>query len=241
MKKYISIIITILIICILAFIGIYLYLGREIYQQSLNSFLISSGLKEKEVNKFDINKVDTNNFKSYSTDFYTFYYPENYLINILPNSIAFIKDLNQIAELKIINLNADKFDNFEEVSGNYFFTRDSELKEVQNLPEFYNSFFNTKDLNIKKDETVFLISHDLYNESNELRFKKYKVNSYEFFDNFKFLGFTDTEDGLNNIVMYSDNNLLIIGYLTMPDREELIFFINLVTLVNKGLTQEASK
>lgn len=229
MKKYISITLITFFLALLTYLGIYIYNGREIYIQSYNKALIDLNLKKEVTNNLDDNNINLSTYKNFSTDFYTFYYPEDYFLSALPNYITFTKNLKEIAKLKIINLKSEKFEDFQKVSNNYFFTTDKSLGELQNIPEFYNSFLINRNETIKKNESEFYISSNLDNEENNLKFRKYKVTSYDVLDKFKFISLSLENNDLEKIIAYTDGNLLIIGELNMPSVKEYQYFTNLIT------------
>jgi len=240
MKNYLKNLIIIFIISLLIFGAVNLYLGWDIYKQSINSSLVSVGVSEKKSNKFDFNELKTDKYKEYSTDFYTFYYPQDYVLSVLPYSITFTKDLEKIAELKIVNLKSENFEDFNSPTGNYFFTQSEDLADIKNLPEFFNSYLLNQDNSIKKTISEFYIANSVEENSNELAFKKYRVNSYQVADKFKIIGLNETDNTLNNIVVYSNDDLIVVANLTMPSIEEYEYFTSLLSVINIGVQKTSN-
>lgn len=236
MKKYISTILIIVILGIFLFLSLSIYSARDLYNQALNQFLISNGLKETESNTFDILKFRTSDLNSYSSDFYVIYYPKDYVISFLEDSLIFYKDLEQIAKLKIINLKSDNPEEFQKVSEDYLFTQDINFDNPMNLPEFYNKYLFNFQNDLIKQGDIFYVSHEEYNTTeNELNFKKYVTGFYNRTNSYNFLLLTDPEDDLKNIIMLSDGELLITGYLKMPTAEELNYFVGIIPFINRQL------
>jgi hypothetical protein len=235
MKKFIYILIIVLTISLVTIVSVNIYLGWDFYKQSVNNFFVSVGLAEKKVSYFDFNEVTTDKYKTYSTDFYTFYYPDEYLLSVFPDFLTFTKDLEKIAELKVINLKAQNFEDFNRTGGNYFFTQNQDLSDLKNLPEFYNSFLVNPDPKIVKAESEFFIARDTLEDSNELVFTKFKVNTYQVENNFKIIGLNETDNVLNNIVVYANNDLIVVANLQMPTIQEYEYFTTLITLINLGI------
>jgi hypothetical protein len=213
-----------------------MYTFREMNLQALNSFLIQNGLQSRKDNTEDLTEIDTTKLKNYSTDFYVFYYPENYSLSFLSNSLIFYKDFEQIADVKILNLNSDNFGDFDKNTGNYFFSTNTDLSDTSNLPDFYNRFLvNINNDLIKKQQDIY-VSYNTDTENKEQVFKRYKVNFYETINEYKVIGMYDPERGLDNIFLYTDNNILVVANLTMPSQDELNYFLMLITLINKQVT-----
>jgi hypothetical protein len=219
-------------------IGISIYSSKDFYQQAWNQLLINNGYKKREANILDISKLDTSKMQNYSTDFYVIYYPQNYILSFLNDSLIFYKDLDQIAKLKIINLKSDKFEDFEKISGNYFFSQNINFDDPMNIPEFFNKYLAVFQNDLIKPGDTFYVAHEEYNSSpNELNFKKYTASLYTLTNQYKFIMLTDSEDILKNIILLSDGEILIAGYLTMPSTEELNYFIGIIPFVNRQFIQ----
>jgi hypothetical protein len=237
MKKYLNYLISIFLVSTLVIVSLYIYDFKDMYSQALNQLLIKNGFKQRQDNTADLDKVDLSKLNTYKSDFYILYYPDNYYLSFLNNSLIFYKELEQIADVKIINLKSDTFPDFDINYGNYFLSLDTNLKEVSNLPDFYNKYLNNlNDADIKKDQDIF-IAYNPNQEESELAFKKYKVNLYGLVGEYKTIGMSDSEKPLENIFIFADSNLLIVANLNMPSFEELNYFLMLINLINKRASE----
>jgi hypothetical protein len=211
---------------------IYLLINFTNITQLFRYYLIQFNLIKVENNVYNPENLDLRNFNSISSDYYIFYYPKNYEALKNEDSLIFTKDLSQIADVKISNLNSQEGIEFEKSLGNLYFSRDENLENLLDINQFINDYLLNKTEDLVQDESFMYISNDRSNEEESLAFKKYEVVNYTLTENFKFLGFREVERPSNQIIFYSNKDVTVLAKLTMPNVEEAIFFTNLLSLIS---------